>query len=97
MLQNALEGCGGLAAAAAYTEAFRLIMRFGVNDRAPIVRIAAARCLKAFANVGGPGLGVVELDTSASLCVKVGDFFLSCVLLLHWSEGYCILSESAIW
>ena len=77
LLQNALEGCGGLAAAAAYTEAFRLITRFGVNDKAPIVRIAAARCLKAFANVGGPGLGVVELDASASLCVKVHNFFLA--------------------
>lgn len=70
MLQNALEGCGGLAAAAAYTDAFRLIMRFGVVDKSSIVRIAAARCLKAFANVGGPGLGVAELDSSANLCVK---------------------------
>lgn len=61
LLQNALEGCGGLAAAATYTEAFQLIMQFGVNHKAPIVRIATARCLKAFANAGGPSLGVVEL------------------------------------
>jgi hypothetical protein len=72
MLQNALEGSGGSAASSAYTEAFRLIMRFSVGDKSFIVRIAAARCLKAFANIGGPGLGVGELDNSASYCVKVG-------------------------
>ena len=77
MLQNALEGSGGSAASSAYTEAFRLIMRFSVGDKSFIVRIAAARCLKAFANIGGPGLGVGELDNSASYCVKVG------VLLCH--------------
>ncbi|KAL2926686.1 Protein SWEETIE [Bienertia sinuspersici] len=68
MLQNAMEGCGGSAAATAYTEAFRLIMRVGVVDKSSIVRIAAARCLKTFANVGGPGLGAAELDSSASTC-----------------------------
>lgn len=72
MLQNALEGCGGSAASSAYTEAFRLIMRLAVGDKSFTVRIAAARCLKAFANIGGPGLGVAELDNSASYCVKVG-------------------------
>lgn len=71
MLQNAMEGCGGVAAATACTEAFRLIMRFGVVDKSSIVRIAAARCLKTFANVGGPGLGGADLDSSASTCVKV--------------------------
>ncbi|XP_058187917.1 protein SWEETIE-like isoform X1 [Rhododendron vialii] len=70
MLQNALEGCGGSAASSAYTEAFRLIMRLAVGDKSFTVRIAAARCLKAFANIGGPGLGVVEMDNSASYCVK---------------------------
>ncbi|XP_059670574.1 protein SWEETIE [Cornus florida] len=70
MLQNALEGSGGNAASSAYTEAFRLIMRFAVGDKSFMVRIAAARCLKAFANIGGPGLGVGELDNSASYCVK---------------------------
>ncbi|XP_004306022.1 PREDICTED: HEAT repeat-containing protein 5B isoform X1 [Fragaria vesca subsp. vesca] len=70
MLQNALEGSGGSAAASAYTEAFRLIMRFAVGDKSFLVRIAAARCLKAFAIIGGPGLGVGELDNSASFCVK---------------------------
>ncbi|XP_039034805.1 protein SWEETIE isoform X2 [Hibiscus syriacus] len=70
MLQNALEGCGGSAAASAYTEAFRLITRFGIGDRAFIVRIASARCLKAIANIGGPGLGVGELDSLATQCVK---------------------------
>ncbi|KNA19796.1 hypothetical protein SOVF_058220 [Spinacia oleracea] len=70
MLRNAMEGCGGGAAATAYTEAFRLIMRFGVVDKSSIVRIAAARCLKTFANVGGPGLGTAEFDSSASTCVK---------------------------
>ncbi|XP_057950084.1 protein SWEETIE isoform X2 [Malania oleifera] len=70
MLQNALEGSGGRAAFAAYSEAFRLIMRFGVGDKSFVVRIAAARCLKAFSNIGGPGLGVGELDNSSSCCVK---------------------------
>lgn len=70
LLQNALEGSGGTAAASAYTEAFRLITRVGIGDKSFIVRIAAARCLKAFANIGGPGLGVGELDNSASFCVK---------------------------
>ncbi|TYI72767.1 hypothetical protein E1A91_D07G082400v1 [Gossypium mustelinum] len=70
MLQNALEGCGGSAAASAYTEAFRLITRFGIGDKAFVVRIAAARCLKAIANIGGPGLGVAEFDSLATYCVK---------------------------
>ncbi|XP_026407842.1 protein SWEETIE-like isoform X1 [Papaver somniferum] len=71
MLQNALEGSGGTGAFAAYAEAFRLIMRIGVWDKSFIVRIAAARCLKTFASIGGPGLGVTELDNSATYCVKV--------------------------
>ncbi|XP_023550989.1 protein SWEETIE isoform X2 [Cucurbita pepo subsp. pepo] len=70
LLQSALKGSGGSAAASAYTEAFRLITRVGIGDKSFIVRIAAARCLKAFANIGGPGLGVGELDNSASFCVK---------------------------
>ncbi|XVE72050.1 hypothetical protein DITRI_Ditri11bG0007500 [Diplodiscus trichospermus] len=70
MLENALEGSGGCAAASAYTESFRLITRFSIGDKAFVVRIAAARCLKAFANIGGPGLGVGELDSLASNCVK---------------------------
>uniref|UniRef100_A0A2N9GB44 Integrase catalytic domain-containing protein n=1 Tax=Fagus sylvatica TaxID=28930 RepID=A0A2N9GB44_FAGSY len=68
MLQNALEGSGGSAASSAYTEAYRLIMRFAIGDKSFVVRIAAARCLKAFANIGGPGLGLGELDNSASYC-----------------------------
>lgn len=74
MLQNALEGSGGSAASSAYTEAFRIIMRTGIGDKSFNVRIAAARCLKAFANIGGPGLGVGELESSSSYCVKVGQF-----------------------
>lgn len=74
MLQNALEGSGGSAASSAYSEAFRLIMRFAVGDKSFIVRIAAARCLRAFANIGGPGLGAGEFDNSASYCVKAGAF-----------------------
>lgn len=70
MLQNALEGSGGMAAAPAYAEAFRLITRFAIGDKSFMVRIAAARCLKAFADIGGPGLGVGELDNLASYCVK---------------------------
>ncbi|EXB97166.1 hypothetical protein L484_008656 [Morus notabilis] len=75
MLQNALEGSGGSAASSAYTESFRLIMRSAVGDKSFLVRIAAARCLKAFALIGGPGLGVGELENSASHCVKAGFFF----------------------
>ncbi|KAK3035229.1 hypothetical protein RJ639_033863 [Escallonia herrerae] len=70
MLRNALEGSSGNAAFSAYTEAFRVIMRLAVGDKSFIVRIAAARCLKAFADIGGPGLGVGELDNSAAFCVK---------------------------
>ncbi|XP_043809967.1 protein SWEETIE isoform X3 [Manihot esculenta] len=70
MLQKALEGCGGGGASSAYTEAFRLITRFAVGDKSFVVRIAAAHCLKAFASIGGPGLGVVELENSVSYCVK---------------------------
>ncbi|XP_047080825.1 protein SWEETIE isoform X2 [Lolium rigidum] len=70
LLENALEGSGGGGSGAAYLEAFRIIMRGGISDKAYIVRVAAARCLKAFANIGGPGLGMAELDTSMSCCVK---------------------------
>lgn len=70
LLQNALEGSGGSAAAPAYSEAFRLIMRFAIVDKSFVVRIAGARCLKAFAHIGGPCLGVGELDNSATHCVK---------------------------
>ncbi|KVI00117.1 Armadillo-like helical [Cynara cardunculus var. scolymus] len=70
MLRNALEGSGGNGSSPAYAEAFRIIMRLGVGDKSFIVRKAAARCLKAFANIGGPGLGVGELDNSSSHCVK---------------------------
>ncbi|KAK9742494.1 hypothetical protein RND81_03G176900 [Saponaria officinalis] len=70
MLQNAMEGCGGTAVTTAYTEAFRLIMRFGAGDKSSIVRIAAARCLKAFSDIGGPGVGPSELENAASTCVK---------------------------
>ncbi|CAH9088479.1 unnamed protein product [Cuscuta epithymum] len=70
MLQNALEGSGGSAALTAYTEAFRITMRACVGDKSFHVRIAGARCLKAFANIGGPGLGVGELESSSSYCVK---------------------------
>nr|POF27534.1 hypothetical protein CFP56_19821 [Quercus suber] len=44
-------------------------MRFAIRDKSFVVRIAAARCLKAFANIGGPGLGLGELDNSAAYCV----------------------------
>ncbi|KAL3630335.1 hypothetical protein CASFOL_023319 [Castilleja foliolosa] len=70
MLRNALEGSDGSAASAAYTEAFRIITRTGVGDKSLSVRVAAARCLKAFANIGGPGLGIGELENSSSYCVK---------------------------
>lgn len=71
MLRNALEGSDGNGSFPAYAEAFRIIMKLGVGDKSFIVRKAAARCLKAFANIGGPGLGVGELENSASHCVKV--------------------------
>ncbi|XP_062179055.1 protein SWEETIE-like isoform X2 [Phragmites australis] len=70
LLENALDGFGGGGGASAYLEAFRIIMRGGVSDKSFIVRVAAARCLKAFANIGGPGLGMAELDTSMFYCVK---------------------------
>ncbi|KAJ0256074.1 Protein SWEETIE [Hirschfeldia incana] len=70
LLHNALDGCGGTAAATAYSEAYRLITRFSTLDKSFVVRIAAARCLKAFSNIGGPGLGTSEFDTLASYCLK---------------------------
>lgn len=70
MLEKALEGCGVNASSSAYSEAFRLITRLALGDKSSVVRMAAARCLKTFANIGGPGLGVGELDNSASYCVK---------------------------
>ncbi|XP_058082071.1 protein SWEETIE [Magnolia sinica] len=79
MLQNALEGSGGSGASSAYSEAFRIIMRVGVGDKSFIVRIAAARCLKTFASIGGPGLGVTDLENSASYCVKALEDSLSSV------------------
>lgn len=71
MLHHALEGSGGCAAFPAYNESFRLITRLAIGDKSSVVRIAAARCLKAFANIGGPGLGVNDFDLIASYCVKV--------------------------
>lgn len=71
MLRNALEGCGGGASASAYNEAFRLLSKFAVGDKSYVVRIAAARCLKAFADIGGPGLGASELESMFSSFVKV--------------------------
>ncbi|KAK4279829.1 hypothetical protein QN277_011541 [Acacia crassicarpa] len=70
MLRNALEGSGGNAASSAYAEAYRIIVRYAIGEKSFSVRIVAARCLNAFANIGGPGLGVAELDNSASYCVK---------------------------
>ncbi|KAG9458284.1 hypothetical protein H6P81_002792 [Aristolochia fimbriata] len=70
MLQNALQGSDGSGALTAYSEALRIIMRVGVADKSFFVRLAAARCLKTFANIGGPGLGVGELENCAAHCVK---------------------------
>lgn len=74
MLQNALEGSGGNAASLGYVEAYRLITRSAIGDKSFVVRIAAARCLKAFAIIGGPGLAMGELENAASYCVKAGLF-----------------------
>uniref|UniRef100_A0A6N2LBK1 Clathrin/coatomer adaptor adaptin-like N-terminal domain-containing protein n=1 Tax=Salix viminalis TaxID=40686 RepID=A0A6N2LBK1_SALVM len=68
MLEKALEGSGGSAASTAYTEAFRLITRIAIGDKSFVVRIAGARCLKVFASIGGPCLGVGEIENSASYC-----------------------------
>ncbi|KAH0449198.1 hypothetical protein IEQ34_022998 [Dendrobium chrysotoxum] len=70
MLESALEGSGSGGASAAYSESFRIIMRFGVSDKAFIVRLAAARCLKTFASIGGPGLLTTDFENSMSHCVK---------------------------
>ncbi|KAL8501603.1 hypothetical protein ACS0TY_020931 [Phlomoides rotata] len=70
MLRNALEGSHSSAASAAYMEAFRVILRVGVIDKSFRVKIATARCLKAFANIGGPGLGAGEFENCLSYSVK---------------------------
>uniref|UniRef100_A0A6N2MN55 Uncharacterized protein n=1 Tax=Salix viminalis TaxID=40686 RepID=A0A6N2MN55_SALVM len=61
MLEKALEGSGGSAASTAYTEAFRLITRIAIGDKSFV-----------FASIGGPCLGVGEIENSASYCVKAG-------------------------
>lgn len=66
-----MDGSGGTGSPAAYSEAFRIIMRVGVSDKSSIVRLAAARCLKTFGSIGGPGLGSTELENSIAHCVKV--------------------------
>ncbi|WOK94226.1 HEAT repeat-containing protein 5B isoform X6 [Canna indica] len=71
MLENALEGCGGSGPSVAYSEAYRIIMRVGVSDKSFIVRLAAARCLKTFANIGGPGIS--EFENSILFCLKALD------------------------
>ncbi|XP_042445912.1 protein SWEETIE isoform X2 [Zingiber officinale] len=70
MLDNALEGCGGSGPFTAYSEAHRIVMRVGVTDKSFIVRLAAARCLKTFANIDSPGLGPAELEGSIVYCLK---------------------------
>ncbi|KAH7658270.1 Armadillo-like helical-containing protein [Dioscorea alata] len=70
MLANALDGSGGNGASTAYLEAFRIIMRVGVSDKSFIVKLAAAGCLKTFASIGGPGLGISELESSIAYCLK---------------------------
>ncbi|XP_020585694.1 LOW QUALITY PROTEIN: HEAT repeat-containing protein 5B [Phalaenopsis equestris] len=70
MLECALEGSGSGGVSAAYSESFRIIMRLGVSDKAFIVRLAAARCLKTFASIGGPGLSTTELENSMLHCLK---------------------------
>lgn len=71
LLENALEGSGGGGMPAAYTEAYRIIMRLGLIDKSVIVRLAAARCLKTFGSIGGIGVGMPELENSLGYCVKV--------------------------
>lgn len=71
MLQNALEGSGGVGASMAFSEAFRILTRVAGSDKASNVRLAAAKCLKTFANIQGPGLGVPELENAAFYCTKV--------------------------
>ncbi|KAG6469149.1 hypothetical protein ZIOFF_073847 [Zingiber officinale] len=70
MLDKALEGCGGSGPFTAYSEAHRIVMRVGVTDKSFIVRLAAARCLKTFANIDSPGLGPAELEGSIVYCLK---------------------------
>ncbi|KMZ69414.1 HEAT repeat-containing protein [Zostera marina] len=70
MLHNAIEGSAGSSASSAYSETFRVIMRHGLGDKMFVVRLVAAKCLKTFANIGGPGLGTSELENAASYCVK---------------------------
>ncbi|KAF3783315.1 HEAT repeat-containing protein 5B [Nymphaea thermarum] len=68
MLQNALEGSGGGGSSTAYSESYRTIMRLGITDKSPSVRIVAARCLTAVASIGGPGLGPTEFEHCATCC-----------------------------
>ncbi|CAI9289785.1 unnamed protein product [Lactuca saligna] len=82
MLRNSLEGSCGNGSLPTYAEAFFIIMRMGVGDKSFIVRKATARCLKSLASIGGPALGVGELDNYASYCVKFFGYYLQYPSLL---------------
>ncbi|KAJ7552272.1 hypothetical protein O6H91_06G048200 [Diphasiastrum complanatum] len=70
LLQAAIEGSGGGGTQPAYSEALRVITRLGATDKSPTIRAAAACCLRALAESGGPGLVAGVLETCALLCVK---------------------------
>ena len=72
LLEDAFAGLEGGGSYQAYTDAVKVLTRYGVTDRTPAVRAIAANCLRAIAVAGGPGLGGGGLETLAAVCVKVG-------------------------
>ncbi|XP_078444054.1 HEAT repeat-containing protein [Wolffia australiana] len=73
MLQKALDGSGGTGSSLAFSEAFRILTRAAGGDKAYNVRLAAAKCLKTFADIQAPGLRVPELENAALYCIKALD------------------------
>eukprot|EP00850_Spirogloea_muscicola_P013780 SM000095S24994 [mRNA] locus=s95:314510:331395:- [translate_table: standard] len=69
LLLDAVIGMRGGGPAIAYSEAVK-VMRTGATDRAPAVRLASAKCIRALAMAGGPFLAGGGADNLAAISLK---------------------------
>eukprot|EP00850_Spirogloea_muscicola_P019748 SM000198S05319 [mRNA] locus=s198:160554:177251:+ [translate_table: standard] len=69
LLLDAVIGMRGGGPAIAYSEAVK-VMRTGVTDRSPAVRLASAKCIRAQAMAGGPFLAGGGADSLAAISLK---------------------------
>eukprot|EP00850_Spirogloea_muscicola_P003098 SM000012S25360 [mRNA] locus=s12:661062:677919:- [translate_table: standard] len=69
LLLDALIGMRGGGPTIAYSEAVK-VMRTGATDRAPAVRLASAKCIRALAMAGGPFLAGGGADNLAAISLK---------------------------